>query len=64
MLRCNLISDERPHLTERMKFNIVEVQEMFENYLEKKDLTLEVCLRTKLSRKASNSYYWGENDII
>jgi hypothetical protein len=27
---------------EKTKFNIVEIQEMFENYLEKKELTLEV----------------------
>jgi hypothetical protein len=27
---------------EKTKFNVVEIQEMFENYLEKKELTLEV----------------------
>ena len=42
IFRCNLMSDDGPLLTEKTKFNIVEIQEMFENYLEKKELTLEV----------------------
>jgi hypothetical protein len=37
------MSEDGPLLTEKTKFNIVEIQEMFENYLEKKELTLEVC---------------------
>ncbi len=40
--RCNLISLGGTRITERTKFSIVEIQEMFENYSEKKELTLEV----------------------
>ena len=36
-LLCN------PHLTERIKFNVLEIQENFDNYVDKKDTTLS-CL--------------------
>jgi len=36
-LLCN------PHLTERIKFNVLEIQENFDNYIDKKDTTLS-CL--------------------
>jgi hypothetical protein len=31
-------------LTERMKFNVLEIQENFENYIDKKDTTLSVLI--------------------
>merc|ERR1712121_625070 len=37
----NLLGD--PRLTERIKFNVLEIQENFENYVDKKDTTLS-CL--------------------
>ena len=37
----NLLGD--PRLTERIKFNVLEIQENFENYVDKKDTTL-ACL--------------------
>ena len=37
-----MISLGGTRITERTKFSIVEIQEMFENYSEKKELTLEV----------------------
>ena len=30
-------------LVERIKFNILEIQENFENFLDKKEMTFEVC---------------------
>lgn len=34
----NLLGD--PRLTERIKFNVLEIQENFENYVDKKDTTM------------------------
>ena len=40
--RCDFDSIGGRALIERMKFNILEIQENFENFLDKKEMTFEV----------------------
>ena len=40
--RCDFDSVGGRSLIERMKFNILEIQENFENFLDKKEMTFEV----------------------
>ena len=40
--RCDFESVGGRALIERMKFNILEIQENFENFLDKKEMTFEV----------------------
>ena len=40
--RCDFDSIGGRSLIERMKFNILEIQENFENFLDKKEMTFEV----------------------
>ena len=42
--RCDFESVGGRALIERMKFNILEIQENFENFLDKKEMTFEVSI--------------------
>ena len=61
IFRCNLTSLGDGKLTERAKFNVLEIQENFENYADKKERTVEVTIKrnneTSLKIYASPSIF-------
>ena len=56
--RCDFESVGGRALIERMKFNILEIQENFENFLDKKEMTFEVSI-IKISIHLANVNMWS-----
>jgi hypothetical protein len=59
--RCNLTSLGDGKLTERAKFNVLEIQENFENYGEKKERTVEVSPSKEETRPISRRVWFHSN---